>query len=388
MRILFPYPRQFGYFPDIFEYVTLLRERGLEAYYVGINQGQSETDQPPFAIHFPHKDVSTKDFVRFVGQQATNIKPDIVHAFHFRGCGILPLLARNSVNKWIVDVRTIHVETQDLKITSDFWLRDRLTWLETQTYDHIFALTHTIQQKLNPSLRPIEIIPLGASFSRLNLADKDLVCRDIRNQLNIPMDAPVLLYAGSLSPTRRLDKIMGGFALTLEQFPNAKFVVVGGELGYDPHTDPLINSLVQLAKKLGVSANVLFTGRVPYADIPNYFAMADVGISYMPLGTPHQYQPPTKLIEYMMAGMIAASNKIPAIDELVEDNVNGILFGETEEEIANGLRRSLDLLNPDNQDIYLQMTTNSQTAVLDRDWQHIVDERLIPQYEKLSGSKN
>jgi glycosyltransferase involved in cell wall biosynthesis len=115
--------------------------------------------------------------------------------------------------------------------------------------------------------------------------------------------------------------------------------------------------------------------------------MADIGVSYMPLGTPHQYQPPTKLIEYMMAGLVAVSNKVPAIAELVEDNVNGILFGETEEEIASGLQRSLDLLNPNNQDSYSLLTENSQAAVRNRDWQQIVDRRLIPQYKRLCGTK-
>ena len=113
------------------------------------------------------------------------------------------------------------------------------------------------------------------------------------------------------------------------------------------------------------------------------YRISDIGISYMPGGTPHQYQPPTKLIEYMMSGLVPVSNRIPAIDGLVEDNVTGILFGESEEEMAIGLRRSLDLLSPEQQDSYLRLTSNARAAVRNRDWQHIVDAHLLRLYEKL-----
>lgn len=387
MRVLFPYPREFGYFPDIYEYVTLLRSRGVDAYYVGLAQEQA-SDKPSYAAHLTGKAVTRGEFIRFTGCKIRTIRPDIVHTFHFRGCGLLPFLAPSVPSKWLVDVRTIHVETRDLRITPDFWLRDRLTWLETQSYDHIFALTETIQQKLKPSLRPIERVPLGASKSRLTLANKEQNRLQIRNELDIPIDVPVLLYAGSLSPTRRLDRILGGFALVLDRFPDARFLMVGGKLGFQPENDPLILSLEETATKLGIISNVLFTGRVPYSRIPLYLAASDTGISYMPLGTPHQHQPPTKLIEYMMAGILAASNRIPAINGLLLDNHNGILFGESVDEIAQGFHRALELLCSHNREILLRLTANAQESVADRDWQCIVDRQLIPLYERLVEKKS
>ena len=386
MRILFPYPREFGYFPDLYEYVTLLRARGLDAFYVGIQQDQA-LDLPSYIIRHPDKDVQRQEFVRFAAEQIAAIQPDIVHTFHFRGCGALPLLARRSAKKWLVDVRTIHVETRDLKISSDFWLRDRLTWLETQTYDYILALTNTIHKKLRPSIRPVEIVPLGASFTKLNSTARSCLRAKLRNELAVSLDDPVILYAGSLSPTRHLDRIISGFAGALDSFPMAKLLIVGGSLKHGLATDPLIASLLDLTRRLGISRSVLFTGRVPYSDMPMYMAGSDIGISYMPLGTPHQYQPPTKLIEYMMAGIVAAGNRIPANEGIIEDNLSGIIFGDLEAEIAEGMRRALTLLSPEYQDLRLNLTANARNAVRDRDWQRIVDERLIPIYEKLSKER-
>ncbi|MDX1418204.1 MAG: hypothetical protein R3293_28650, partial [Candidatus Promineifilaceae bacterium] len=258
-RILFPYPQQFGFFPDIYEYVTLLRERGFEAFYIGIDQGNHHSNLPDFTRHLTADHVPMREFIRFVVQQIADIKPDIVHSFHFRGSGTLPLLARKSAKKWVVDVRTIHVETQNLKMTSDFWLRDRLTWLETQSYDYVLALTEKIHDKLRPSIRPVRIVPLGASYGKLNAGNKSLLREKTRYSLNLPMEDPVILYAGSLSPTRQVDKLIKGFSLLLEHFPKAKLLLVGGELGCDIVEDPLIRPLLRLSEELSISSQVVFT---------------------------------------------------------------------------------------------------------------------------------
>ncbi len=386
MRIVFPFPRAYGYFPDIYEYVTALRARGVDAHYVGIESGPAGADHPPYTTHLAADQAGRRRFIEFSRDAIDTLEPDIVHVFHFRGCGAMPLMARQTGRKWIVDVRTIHVETKDLTIGSDFWIRDRITWLETQTYDQILALTEKISHMLRPSVRPVRLVPLGASAARLNPPDRSENRAVARNRLGIPDEAPVILYAGTLSPTRRLDKILGGFARTQAQSPEARLLVVGGEAGHSAAADPSIEPLRRQAEALGIASRVLFTGRVPYWEMPAYFAAADIGVSFMPRDTPHQFQPPTKLIEYMMAGLIPTSNIIPAIDGLIEDGVEGILFGDSEAEIAVGLSRAVALLQPDNVAARLQMVENATNRVVERDWQYIVDTHLIPLYEQLVGT--
>lgn len=383
MRVVFPFPRAYGYFPDIYEYVTALRARGVDAHYVGIQPSMVEQGQPPYTTHLEVENASRRRFIEFSRDAIAALQPDIVHVFHFRGCGMLPLLARQSERKWVADVRTIHVETKDMTVGSDFWIRDRLTWLETQTYDQVLALTEKIAAMLRPSVRPVQLVPLGASAGKLNPPDLDERRATVRNQLAIPEHAPVILYAGTLSPTRRLDKILSGFAQTTNDWPEARLLVAGGEAGHMAATDPSIVPLRQQAETLGIASRVLFTGRVPYWEVPDYFAAADIGVSFMPVDTPHQFQPPTKLIEYMMAGLIATSNDIPAIDGLIEDGVQGILFGDDESEITVGLSRALSLLQLERTAERQQLIANASERVRERDWQQIVDTYLIPTYEQL-----
>lgn len=382
MRVLFPYPQAYGYFPDIYEYVTALRRRGVDARYVGI-QGDADGNLPAHTAHLPAGEAGRERFTEFVSDQIAAIEPDIVHVFHFRGCGVLPVRARSADRKWIADVRTIHVETRDYRIRSGFWLRDRLTWLETQTYDYVLALTERIRSNLRPSLRPVRIVPLGASATTLNPPDKEAQRANVRAAWNLPADAPVLLYAGSLSPSRQIDKVIRGFALLHAQRPDARLLIVGGEAGRTAADDPFIQPLRQMAADLGAGAHVTFCGRVPYWDMPGYFAAADIGVSFMPLGTPHQFQPPTKLVETMMAGLVPASNRIPAIEGLIADNVDGILFGDTEAEIAAGLGRAVALLDRENRAAREHLIARAVAAVRERDWQYIVDTQLVPLYEQL-----
>jgi glycosyltransferase involved in cell wall biosynthesis len=383
--VVFPYPQAFGYFPDIHEYVTLLRERGIDAYYVGTQPDQNAPETPPHVMHPPWDTRGRRVFLDYVNTQVAAIAPDIVHVFHFRGCGLLPLMARGVGCRWLVDVRTVHVETQDYRTKPSFWWRDRLTWLETQTYDQILALTQTIQRRLRPTVRPVTLVPLGASAGKLRPANKAQLRAQTRDKLQIPEETPVLLYAGSLSPTRQLDRIVAGFARVQADHPEALLLMVGGQPGFTTQSDPQIAPLSGLARELGIAANVLFTGRVPYTEMPAYFAAADVGVSYMPRGTAHQHQPPTKLIEYMMAGLVATSNDIPAIADLVADDVHGVLFGESPAEIAAGLSRALALLRPAHRSRHAQLTKRAYEAVRGRDWRQIVDEHLLPVYERMLG---
>jgi glycosyltransferase involved in cell wall biosynthesis len=386
MKVLFPYPRQFGFFPDIYEYVTLLRGIGVNAFYVGKQDARQELDSPEYSFHASAPNLNTRDFVRFVSEKVAEVKPDIVHVFHFRGSGLLPLASRTcpEVN-WVMDVRTIHVHNSRHTQDPFFLLKDRITWLETQVYDHILALTEKIKRRMWPSLRPVEIIPLGASWEKFNPGNTSTLRQNTRRHLAIPDGAPLFLYAGSLSPTRKPYKVIGAFARALQQSPEARLVVVGGQMGVPPEADAFVQALQHQAEELGITDSVVFTGRIPYPDVPPFYAMADIGLSFMPLGTPHQHQPPTKLIEYMMAGLLAVTNRTPANCELVTDGINGLLCGEEVEQIAEGLHRALLLLRPENKQRFKGLVAAARNSVRARDWRTIVRDRLIPLYTHLGN---
>jgi glycosyltransferase involved in cell wall biosynthesis len=383
MRVLFPYPREFGFFPDIYEYVTLLREFGIDAFYVG-KMDAMQKEIPSYAFHTSERDMNNQDFVRFASEIVDKIDPDLVHVFHFRSSGLLPFRNRHHPHtKWLMDVRTVHVLNRNHSIDPFFPLKDRITWLETQAYDRILALTPEIKKRMWPSLKPVQIVPLGASWERFNPPNQDVLRRITRARLGISDDAPVILYAGSLSPTRKLCRVIDAFARVLTQHPETRLVVVGGEVGKAPDEDAFIRVLKHQAGELGINKNVLFVGRRPYPDMSPFYTMADIGISYMPLGTPHQYQPPTKVIEYMMAGVLVVSNQTPAIRALIADEINGLLCGDEVEQLADGLSKALTLLFPQNRQHLQEIKAAARNSMRNRDWRIIVRDHLIPLYNCL-----
>ena len=365
LRVVFPYPQPYGAFPDIYEYVENLRKKGVDALYIGWKPKESR-------LQFLHK----------IASEIKNTKPDIVHVFHFRGAGVLPLLVRDNKIRWIIDVRTIHVENSRLEPERHPWLKTRITWLDAQIYEHIFVLTPTIKKYLLPSLRPITMVPLGASAKLLETGLKSKKRTEVRSALGIPGNAKVLLYSGALSPSRRIDYVIKAFAKLREHRENVHLLFIGGirSVGADKER-VIIKSYTNLCEQLCVQEYVHFTGWQPYQEALKLYVATDIGIVYLPPDTPFSLQPPTKLIEYMMAGLLSVGNDVPGITEFIEDCKTGILCGNTVDDLAYGMKRALQLL--DVPDILENIKRNALEKVRNRDWSYIVEDFVLPTYRKV-----
>jgi glycosyltransferase involved in cell wall biosynthesis len=365
MLVVFVHSSPLGSFPDILEYMEALQEEGVDVSYVQCISKSSKLEG-----------------IRAAATKIKALKPDIVHVFHFRGSGLLPLLVREQDVKWIIDIRTVQVENRHLEPEKYVWLKSRITWLEAQFFHHIFALTPSIETHLRPSIRPINIVPLGASEKRLkNIKDKN---RDkIRSQLSIPLNAKVFLYSGSLSPSRRIEHIIYAFAKLCEVGTKDVFLLfIGGIRAASGETEKrVMNHYHEVCRKLGIEHQVLFTGWLPYLEAINLYAAADIGIAYLPEGTPYRYQPPTKLIEYMMAGILPIGNKVPSIMEFISDGLTGILHGNTVEGMAQGMRQALEVLEAP--EMLRHIVQQAYEKVKNRDWSKIVKNHVLPVYREL-----
>lgn len=368
MQVVFSYPQEFGLFPDIYEYVTILQRKGVDARYIG----------------WSLKGGTGSSFVKSVANHIRVIRPDIVHVFHFRGSGLLPLLVRDKRIRWVIDVRTVHVQNRRLQTDVFFGLKDRLTWLETQMYDHIFVLTPYLKRKFQPSLRPMTIVPLGGSWARFDPSNRDSIRNQVRRELGVPEDAVVLLYSGSLSPTRRVDIIVEAFsrACRLWSRNDVRLIVAGGVRSDAEMSREVIDQLRRLAEEKGVGGKVVFTGYRPYEEACQFYHAADIGISYLPCQSGYAYQPPTKIIEYMMAGLLVVSNRTPGVEEVVEGARGAVLCGDSADELALGIVRALEIKQE--KQLFRELVEDAQDRVRWRDWSLIIERYVLPIYEKLA----
>jgi glycosyltransferase involved in cell wall biosynthesis len=147
-------------------------------------------------------------------------------------------------------------------------------------------------------------------------------------------DSKVVAYVGIMSKTRKLDMLIQAFSQVKRQVTDAKLLMVGD--GGDRA------NLEKLARELGLSEDILFTGRVPYRDVPDFIAAADVALVAVPPLSFYKTGSPLKLFEYMaMAKPVVATEEIPEHREVLEQSGGGILAPSTSEAFASAMIKLL-----------------------------------------------
>jgi len=362
IKVVFPYPAPYGHVPDIYEYVENLRGLGVEAHYLGWKPQESRFQ-----------------FLKKLAIEIEKINPNIVHVFHFRSCGLLPVLLTRRKMKWILDVRTVHVENKNLQPERLVGLKTRLTWIESLFYDRVLVLTPVIKSYMQPNIHPISIIPLGGS-GKLKELMTDENKKRIRDSLRIPMSSKVILYSGSHSPSRKIDELLKAFA-GLSNLRETYLLMVGGIRSVDFNREQLIfKKYIELCQHLNIQDRVIFLGHKPYSEALVYYSAADIGVAYLPQNTPYILQPPTKLIEFMMAGLLAVGNDIPSIREFIRDGETGILCGNGVEGLRDGLERALSMLR--DKEILFSIRERAYAEVECRTWDKIVKNYILPVYSE------
>ncbi len=89
----------------------------------------------------------------------------------------------------------------------------------------------------------------------------------LRAQWGVDADGPVLICVGRLTPRKGQDTLVAAWPEVVAAVPAARLVITG------PGDDRALRSS---AERLGVANRIVFTGGVPHAQTPAFFAAADV----------------------------------------------------------------------------------------------------------------
>jgi glycosyltransferase involved in cell wall biosynthesis len=82
----------------------------------------------------------------------------------------------------------------------------------------------------------------------------------------------------------------------------------------------------EVVQRLRIQDSVTIYGRVPGARIPEFFQKADVGICLWEDLPWFRFNPPTKLFEYLVAGLPVLASNIPTHTKYVQNSINGLIF--------------------------------------------------------------
>ncbi len=154
----------------------------------------------------------------------------------------------------------------------------------------------------------------------------------LRKLLNISEDKLILLYQGAVLEGRGLIPILKAL------IENDKYyLVIIGEGIFK-------KALEEFVFKNSLTNKVTFLGEVSYLDLHNYTCSADLGIClFEPISKSYELALPNKLFEYMMAGLPCIASDLPAINEVLIENKNGIIIKDVND--INEINETLELFS-------------------------------------------
>ncbi|MDR3299075.1 MAG: glycosyltransferase, exosortase A system-associated [Candidatus Accumulibacter sp.] len=128
----------------------------------------------------------------------------------------------------------------------------------------------------------------------------------------------VIGFIGSFYAYEGLDLLLDAFPKIAARLPDARLLLVGG--------GPQETALDAQARRLGISDNVVFTGRVPHQEVQRYYDLIDV------LAYPRhsmrltELVTPLKPLEAMAQGRLLVASDVGGHKELIRDGETGVLF--------------------------------------------------------------
>jgi glycosyltransferase involved in cell wall biosynthesis len=200
--------------------------------------------------------------------------------------------------------RTVFLDCDDLEVaTSHFsgkWQRWGVALFEDgmpHRVQHVTTHTYFLRDRLVRMGVPqekITYIPNGVDRERFAASDP-LELEDLRKRLGL-QDSQVVAFIGSLSlPSHPVDLLLESFLAVKGSLPNSKLLIVGGGEEYE--------RLVGRVQEMGLGTAVIFTGRIPAADVPSYYRLADVLVDPVIDNEVGRSRLPLKMFESWAAGV-------------------------------------------------------------------------------------
>lgn len=213
----------------------------------------------------------------------------------------------------------------------------------------------------------INIIPNGIELDRFLNYDVDKVL-NLKKKYGINDDDFVMLFVGRLGYEKNIDFLIEAHKRVVCKHKNAKLLIVGDGPDYD--------LLLELVSELSLEENVIFTGKVCYDEIHNYYHLADVLVT----ASKCESQGLT-LIEALASEVLVCAIKTDVFLPVVKPFYNGMLF-------KNKLDYVFIMHNLINHPKRLwKMKKNTVSSVLDYSLD-VYAERILNVYLKALSDKN
>lgn len=256
-------------------------------------------------------------------------KLDIIHSHTEFGIGTFARIVAKQYNIPLVHTYHTMYEEYIYYITKGYFSKASKKLVEYLT---LFLCDKLVEELIVPTKktydlfkekykvkRDVNIIPTGIDVSRFykENIDKEKV-NELRHDLKLSRFNFNILYVGRIAKEKSIDFLINNFKDIVKKIPRAKLIIVGD--------GPDMKELIDLVVKNKLNRNCLFTGKVPWNEVPLYYMLSSVFVT----ASKSETQGLT-VIEAM-----AASKPVVAINDesfslVIESYKDGILFNDDKE---------------------------------------------------------
>jgi glycosyltransferase involved in cell wall biosynthesis len=261
---------------------------------------------------------SLVDYVTF-GRALRKHRPDFVYKRHALNDFGAVLAARHHGVPVVLEVNRLyaseqHARFERLKMNWLCRLLERFAINQASVVAAVSTPLAGFVRDLAKDRSKVMVLPNGANPVLFQLDQRLRVT--VRAELGWS-DSVVVGWAGILREWHGVDLLLRAVA----RVPNLKLLLIG-----DGPDRPRLESIVQ---QLDLAGRVMFTGRVSHADVMRYVGAVDIAVSS---ADRTGYASPMKLLEYMAMERATVAPRSPNIQDLIDDEVDGLLFEPDNEE--------------------------------------------------------
>lgn len=291
-------------------------------------------------------------YVAILKKIIKHFNPDILHAHYATSYGFVGALSGFQpfvISSWGSDV---------MKFPNKNFVAKSILKFNFKKADLLCATSFTIEEYIHQVIdKPVSVIPFGINIEEF----KPKKVKSLFNENDIVL--------GSIKPLESLyniDVLIKAYAKLLPKSDNLKLLIIG------EGTEE--KNLKELCKELGIFEKVIFTGRVPFKEISNYYNMLNVLVNiseYESFGV--------SVVEAMACEIPVIVSNVGGLKEVVKDDSVGLKvnIGDVDD-TAKAIERLIT-----DKELYGQIAVNGRKHVIEKyNWQNNL-QQMIKEYSNL-----
>ena len=201
--------------------------------------------------------------------------------------------------------------------------------------------------------------------------------KGVKKTQNKEFGTPKLVYVGGISKNRGIFEILESVIILKKNLPETK-LIIAGKIPLE-----LESKIKKIIKINSLKDNIELLGRINYTKIQHIFFESNIGLCILRPIPNYISSLPTKLLEYMTAGLPVIVSDFPINSKLINKEGCGLTVDPKKpEEIAKAIEYLIEHPNEAK-----KMGENGRKAVLEKYNWDIEAKKLLEVYKNLTLSK-